>query len=302
MRKILIITSTYDRTCDYILSKYLNVEFFRLNLDRFSEYRISVNANGFIINHNSGSSITEKDCISIYYRKPSPENLMQVFGEEYQQFCHRESYSIVEGIVESFEGTCLSKPSIMRRSGNKVFQAKIVRQVGFLIPDYLITNSHKSLDFFYKNKSIVKPLSTGMIERKDEKEIVQTNVFKHDIDLSALKYSPVYFQKYIPKDYECRATFVGDKEFSVKIESENDVDWRKRGNKIDYSECTLPNNVHKKCLQFMKYCNMEFGCFDFIVNDDTWYFLEMNVNGQWAWLEFEAKLNISKAIVEHLRK
>jgi len=45
---------------------------------------------------------------------------------------------------------------------------------------------------------------------------------------------------------------------------------------------------------------MEFGCFDFIVNNDEWYFLEMNSNGQWAWLEFETGSPISQEIVEYL--
>ena len=45
---------------------------------------------------------------------------------------------------------------------------------------------------------------------------------------------------------------------------------------------------------------MKFGCFDFIIKDDLWFFLEMNANGQWAWLEFETGLNISGAIIDFL--
>lgn len=129
---------------------------------------------------------------------------------------------------------------------------------------------------------------------------MQTNLYDDKYDLSLLKYTPAYFQHYIQKDYEVRVTFVGKESFSVKIESENPVDWRKIGNKITYSKFEIPENIYENCLLYLEKTNMEFGCFDFIVHHDEWYFLEMNSNGQWAWLEFETGLQISKEIVDYL--
>jgi hypothetical protein len=44
---------------------------------------------------------------------------------------------------------------------------------------------------------------------------------------------------------------------------------------------------------------LNFGCFDFIVDRNCNYiFLECNTNGQWMWLEEEAKLPISAAIAQ----
>ncbi len=299
MGKILIVTSSYDKTCDYIEQKYAEYSFFRFNLDKFSEYQISFTNDGFFIGNNNGH-IYESSCNAIYYRKPSPEDLNDVIESKYHSFAHKEAYSLIEGIVESFRGVCLTKPSIMRPASNKLFQARIAEQVGFEIPAYLMTNNAKSVTKFHSNKTIVKPLSVGVIQDDKTKEFVQSNLFNPDIALDFLMYSPSYFQSYQSKDYEVRATFVDTEAHIVKIKSENAIDWRKSDNNITYSVCEMPNDIYDKCIAFMRRCKMSFGCFDFIVQNDNWYFLEMNVNGQWAWLEFETSLDISGSIMRYL--
>lgn len=42
--KILIITSSIDYTVDYIISKYKDVNFYRLNVDLFDSYQILISA------------------------------------------------------------------------------------------------------------------------------------------------------------------------------------------------------------------------------------------------------------------
>ncbi|HGS4547286.1 TPA: hypothetical protein ACMDOH_003681 [Vibrio cholerae] len=117
-------TSSYDKTCDYLVAKFTQFKFFRLNIDRFSEYRITCSANGFKIKSTS-SEIDSESCLSIYFRKPSMEKLDGIFESHYHSYIHKETYSLIEGIIESFKGTVLTKPSIMRRANNKVLQASL---------------------------------------------------------------------------------------------------------------------------------------------------------------------------------
>lgn len=297
--KILIFTSSYDKTCDYIICKYKDINFFRFNFDNFSSYKVSTSSTGFKIQSSHGGIDTDT-CKSIYFRKPTHENLDNTFDKIYHQFAHREAYSLIEGITESFSGTCLSKPSVMRRAGNKVGQAMLAKKVGFTIPDLLITNDLNEVKKFKERKSIVKPLSIGTVVKENKKEYVQTNILNPHFDLEYLKYAPTYFQKYIEKDFEVRVTFIGKKAFPIKIESENKIDWRKPGNKVKYSITEMPNFIYNKCVNFLSLCEIQFGCFDFIVKDNLWYFLEMNTNGQWAWLEFETGACISEEIVGFL--
>lgn len=300
-QKILIFTSSYDKTCDYLIKKYSNVNFFRFNLDFFSTYDVVVSSDGFIIK-SINNEIDSLSCKSIYFRKPVCEILDGVFDDKYHPFVHRETYSLIEGITESFFGRCLTKPSIMRRANNKVFQAILSKKIAFNLPNASITNDKNLLTNLKDEDYIVKPLSTGTVIDGNKKEFVQTNIIDSSYDTSKLKYSPIYLQEYINKDYEVRVTFINNAYFPVKIVSENNVDWRKPNNKVTYQICEMPNEIVAKCFNFLNSCDMIFGCFDFLVKDNEWYFLEMNANGQWAWLEFEVGCNISDEIVGFLNE
>lgn len=299
MTKILIITSSYDLTADYIIKKYKEIDFFRFNSDQFSQYEAIVDHQGFSLK-SKYHSITELECSGIYYRKPSLENLNSKMPPEYQIFCHKEVLGFIEGIVESFEGQCLSKPSTMRRANNKILQLKLAKEIGFKIPNSKITNSKDLLHKFNQKEIIIKPLATGTIHHEGTKEIIQTNLVDSSISIESLKYTPSYFQHYIEKDYELRTTIVNHTILTVRIDSKNKIDWRKKDNVINYKIAQLPKEIEKKCLDFMSQLEIKFGCFDFIVRSGEYYFLEMNANGQWAWLEMETGTEISKAIVEYL--
>ncbi|MCD6669705.1 hypothetical protein LT068_11540 [Vibrio cholerae] len=298
---ILLITSSFDKTCDFIQAKYPDLDFFRLNVDEFSSYNLEYTSDGFRIERNN-QRVVSSECIAVYFRKPTLEDLNNNIDVKYHNFVHKESYSLIEGLIESFEGKCLSKPSIMRRANNKVFQAVIASKVGFNIPKFSITNDNRVLKKWSKKPdAIVKPLSIGTVESKTEKEFVQTNIINPKVNITALKYSPVYLQKFVNKDYEVRVTVINGLFFPARIDSKNPIDWRKKNSQAVFTKWDIPEIVEQKCRDYMAKCSMEFGCFDFLVKDDIWYFLEMNVNGQWGWLDSTFNGKISDEIVKYLR-
>lgn len=127
-KKILMITSSYDKTCSYLIKKFSQLTFFRLDLDKFSDYHVTFSADGFKIK-DTNQYIDTKTCESIYFRKPSMEKLDGIFDNHYHAYIHKETYAFIEGIVESFDGTVLTKPSVMRRANNKILQASLAAQV-----------------------------------------------------------------------------------------------------------------------------------------------------------------------------
>lgn len=298
-KKILMITSSYDKTCSYLIKKFSQLTFFRLDLDKFSDYHVTFSADGFKIK-DTNQYIDTKTCESIYFRKPSMEKLDGIFDNHYHAYIHKETYAFIEGIVESFDGTVLTKPSVMRRANNKILQASLAAQAGLRLPEFAITNDVYLLKHFSKNGGIIKPIAIGEITSGSSKEFVQTNMIDPAFEANNFEYSPVYLQDYIEKEFEVRITVVDGQFFPVKINSENNVDWRKPNNKVSYEICSIPITIRSSCLNFMELCNMKFGCFDFIVKNSVWYFLEMNANGQWAWLEFATKNSISNAIISYL--
>jgi len=115
--------------------------------------------------------------------------------------------------------------------------------------------------------------------------------------------TPSIFQEYIEKDYELRITVVGERVFSAKVESQHNektkIDWRKE--KLKFTEYKLPDAISKKCVLLLKTLDLNFGAIDLIKTKSGEYiFLEINPNGQWAWIEFDTKLEISEAIISFL--
>ncbi|MFM0227620.1 hypothetical protein [Paraburkholderia dipogonis] len=298
-KQILMVTGSHDRTCDYLIQRYPNVRFFRLNLDRISTYQIVICEHGFEI-IDDDSTITTSTCHSILYRKPIPEDLGGILEPQYHAFAHTEMFSMIEGIVEGFEGVCLSKPSIMRRANNKIVQLQLAERMGLKLPRGLITNTASALTRLGNGKLIVKPLATGVVEYDGRKEFVQTNLLDPSIDTSGLRYVSAYFQEYIKKDYEFRVTIVGNDCHAIRIDSPDKVDWRKPGNNPTYSLEPLPHLLESRAKDFMCALGMQFGCFDFMLKDGVPYFLEMNANGQWAWLDNVAQGQISRSMIHFL--
>lgn len=298
MKQILIITSSIDETATYIINKYSEqINFFRIDVDKFDEYKFCIENGKWSISRKYFSVISE-DVDSIYYRKPMLPGLNS-YDPQYHLMIQRDIISVINGIADSFCGKVLTKPSILRKTENKIFQLIYASENGWDIPKTYIGNDVCKCIGYEKIASIIKPITTGKTYGKKGWELYQTNKFKgihEDISLT-----PVYLQNYIPKQYEVRLTIVERTIYPVRIDTKNQIDWRMDYQNHRYTQVACPDDIIKKCYKLMDDFDLTFGAFDFIVTpEDDWIFLEVNPNGQWLWLEQSLKLDISKKIIEYL--
>lgn len=297
--KILIITSSIDCTVDYIIEKYgESVDFYRFDIDLFSGYEIVIGGNGHWSICCENWILEKKDIHSIYYRKPRLPK-MDEYAYEYRSMIARDIIALINGIVDDFDGKVLTKPYILRKTENKVFQLLYAEKNGLLIPKSFIGNSNEIAGEFLSKKAIIKPITTGKIVGQEKIELYQTNYFtKFDEDISL---TPIYLQEYENKNYEVRLTYINGTFFTVRIDSEDKLDWRKNYLGLKYSIIECPQMIADICIKMMKDFELNYGAFDFIINENgEWVFLEVNPNGQWQWLEQELQIPISKKIVEYL--
>ncbi|WP_223823595.1 MvdC/MvdD family ATP grasp protein [Rummeliibacillus sp. TYF-LIM-RU47] len=304
MHTVLIITNTIDLTVDYLIDKYSDqVQFFRLNTDRFQDYDIHITSEEtFIEYQDKSSSLLLSECDALYYRKISMPSLDE-YPSRYRQMMQREMMTVIEGIAETAGHFALTRPSIIRKADNKVVQLSIAKKVGFTMPNSLITNANQAaMSFSSTAKSIVKPISVGKIISSETVGFIQTNIVEEHTEITGLNNSPAYFQFYQSKDYEVRLTIVNSELFGVRIDSSDKIDWRKESAQLKYSKIEIPSAIAEKCLKMMWHLGLQFAAFDFIVSQGDYYFLELNANGQWLWLEEELDLGIAEMIIHTLRK
>lgn len=85
----------------------------------------------------------------------------------------------------------------------------------------------------------------------------------------------------------------------------HEVDWRQGilTEDLAYEPCSVPDDIAEKCVKFVKLLGLTFGVVEFAIDKkgDYW-FLEINPNGQWAFIEMETGLEISKEIAKVLEK
>lgn len=298
MKYVLVICSSIDETVDYIIEKNeSDVYFFRLNVDFLYEYDINVYNDGWKISHGD-IKLDSRDVISIYYRKPILPALAE-YSLEYRIVAHRDIMSLINGLADSFSGKVLSKPFMLRKTENKIFQLLAARKFGLLLPNSSITNDNKVLKEFYDEKSIIKPLTTGKVKLAEKYNLHNTALLKNVF--CDIRNTPVYVQEYIDKKYEVRLTIVDDQCFAVAINAFNKIDWRINSEKNHYEIIVCPESVKVQCYNILRENGLAFGAFDFIVTmDEEWIFLEFNPNGQWLWLEKLMDLPIAIAIIKYL--
>ncbi len=110
------------------------------------------------------------------------------------------------------------------------------------------------------------------------------------------------FQQKVGKVADVRVTVIGDKVFSVRIDS-GLLDWRTDYERLSYSVVEPPDEVRTALRRYLAYFGLVFGAFDFALDrHGVWWFLECNPSGQWAWLEPATGLPMVAAMADLLER
>ncbi len=253
------------------------------------------------------------DVMSVWYRKPlliKPEALP--VSNEYREL----AFSSYKEMITWFYSALPDKLWVsdywnIMRSNSKIYQIQVAHRLGFLLPATLITSSSNQALAFVKSRQnvVVKPLNIEFV-RKDGKlqaAYAARLSYSAGLDFSGLKVSPVIFQEEL-QGLDVRVTVVADQVFPCIIEKiggmKDTLDWRKGfyvGNIVFRRDGEFPEDLVQKCIQMVGEMGLKFGAFDFIkdINGDYW-FLEINPNGQWGFVEEATGMPISRAIARLL--
>ena len=98
-----------------------------------------------------------------------------------------------------------------------------------------------------------------------------------------------------------RLTVVDGALFAAEIRNPGELDWRRDHRRLSYRTCEVPDEIALGVRELMHHLGLVFGALDFVVTvDGEWVFIEINPNGQLAWIERTTGLPISRALAETL--
>jgi glutathione synthase/RimK-type ligase-like ATP-grasp enzyme len=198
------------------------------------------------------------------------------------------------------------------KAENKYLQMQVAKDIGFNIPDTIVSNSKIDLiDFCVKhdNNVVLKLMSQEFYETEEGfKGLYVNKISQYDLaEFGDYSENPIVLQEYIGKSYEVRYTVIGTEHMVCKIDSQKskvaNVDWRRYDvPNTPHFAIEPPIEIKNKVIKFMKEIQIEYGALDFVVsNDNKWYFLEVNCMGQWLWIENLTGLKISDSIVRWIK-
>jgi len=251
---------------------------------------------------------------TVWFRRPDPPIPAPSLDAESQEFARSESRLALEALwhllrdrfwVNPYDSCCAARL--------KPYQLQVARTVGFRVPRTLITNNpSEAASFFQRCKGLMiyKALNTHSREKRGITNGVYTSaVSESDLTsrLSEISVAPCIFQECIPKKAEFRVTVIGQRIFTVEIQSQetshSTLDWRRNIGSVSYQSSQLPDFIVVKIHEMLRRMDLVFGCFDFILTpNDEFVFLELNPNGQWYFVEEGTGMPLLDSFTEMLNQ
>jgi len=317
---ILVITSKKDSHVGAVARHFdrAGVPWVRLNTEDLAmnaEMSVSpAEGAGTIFLRDSGRTIRLEDVRAVWYRKPEPVSVAH--------FSHMDSGAL--DYVEAEFGELLlniysllshvlwiNNPFAARIAHRKMLQLRTASLVGFKTPRTLVTNNpDAALAFAESLPGDVAIKSLGAItvtEPAGDGGAVQYGLFTRRVALTELRsvrdsiqHLPTTFQEFLGKRCELRITCVGERFFACRIESrEGDLtadDYRFDTRGLIHAPHECPE-LEGMLRAYMRAFGLNFGCFDVLITKSGEHvFLEMNANGQFAWVEDMTGLPIAEAV------
>lgn len=256
---------------------------------------------------------------SVWYRKPRNLrwDLSIPVEERYQEYSRCALRAHLEQLCSLLDHAFwISDYYALLRANNKMLQLKIAKSHGFMVPQTLLTSSTARAKKFVDKMGVTVTKGISGQWPKPSKENTQEIFFTRLVEATAdesydgLHLAPALFQQAITPAFDVRITVVGKRVFATRIDltkaAHSEVlDWRighiQGMGDLQFQPYALSHNFEKQCTNFVRSLGLSFGALDFVCDKKgKLWFLEINPNGQWAFIEESTRQPIGREIAKLL--
>lgn len=279
---IFIATCSQDATTDLLLPFFDAANIFRFNVDQPKAYSWDFHTNGFRISTVS-QQVTQSTLSAFYIRKPLYVDEVDIpKGGCLEDWRRKET----EELFADFYRECESRGMTALVHGRNAKYGKL-RQM-LVAPRYFKIAPwhmfHGTLPEELRTDRWVAKMLTGTPIGKGKAFFVK-EVDPQKLDLTY----PWFLQKKISGGDEVTVVYIAGQLFAASVNRDtldgDDVRRPTLENRVTWSPCELSPSEQSAIRGFMAETGYTFGRFDFIRKDGELWFLELNPNGQWAWLD-----------------
>ncbi|MER0240715.1 ATP-grasp ribosomal peptide maturase [Streptomyces sp. HSW2009] len=239
---------------------------------------------------------------SVYWRRPTWPTFEHLGPDDARYAVAQTRYGL-GGILYALDAALwVNHPQRNAAADYKPAQLALAHRLGLAVPPTLVTNDPDAARAFVTRYDhvIYKTLRWTPYQRAGVPLTGWADlVTAAELDES-VAVVPHLFQAAIDKVADLRVLIVGRQIFAVRIES-GMLDWRKDYSALVYRVVELPDRVAKALLAYLDHFGLVSGSFDLAVGrDGRLWWLELNPNGQWGWLEEPTGLPMSAAFAHLL--
>jgi hypothetical protein len=311
---LLILTNSQDATADYLVPILTasGIPSQRLDTDTVLG-NASVNFRpGKPVLVVGADELTPEQVRNIWYRRPEQLKDVRFSDSPEGRYVINEWSEAIEGFLAHVP-ICrwMNHPSANAAASHKCEQLTTAKSLGFRLPDTLVTQDTNAARVFFTRHDgqvVVKPMSSGYIEREGQNDslIYTTRIEEHHLHSPHdLANCPTLFQQLIRKRSDVRITMVDDAVHAIELQA-RDADGfqrcdirRNNMSDVEYAQIELPHSVATSLRKLVTHYELRFAAIDMVIDlDGEWYFLEVNPNGQWAWLDLAAGMTIANSFVK----
>ena len=295
---LFVFTCSQEGSFDLVCPFLHNLSVFRFNIDKPEEYAWDFSKQGFAITDLKANATIDSKSISSYYiRKPMYIEAIDVPKDGCLENWRREE---IDALFKDFYRECESK-------GLTVLVHSRDNHYGKLRQMRIAENYFKVSNWHIFHGTLPSELTSG---KWVAKSLTGTPIgkgkvfFVKEVDPTKLDLSyPWFLQKKIDGEDEVTVVYVNGQLFPYRyprsaITSSDDVRMATIEDGSRWQPCKLTTAEESAIRGFMAETGYRFGRFDFIRKDGELWFLELNPNGQWAWLDEKNEHGLISAIAD----
>jgi ATP-grasp ribosomal peptide maturase len=310
---VAILTRCFDPTADQVVEELnqRSVPVFRVDPGDFPqqvEFSALLGDGGWSATLTTARrKLSAAEISGIYYRRPSRFAFPPAMSEPDQRWARAEARMGFSGVLASLP-CWLNHPARIEACEYKPVQLGAAVRAGLKVPRTIVTSDPEAARQFAASvpQVIYKPMASAYVEQADGTRRVLYTSLVDPADLAdpAIALTAHLFQERIEHEVAIRLTVVDNSFFACAIRPGSAaarMDWRADYPALSYSVTGVPEPVRSAVAALMADLGLRFGALDFLVRaDGEWVFLEVNPNGQWAFVEDATGLPIASALADAL--
>lgn len=292
-RSVWVVTRCLDATADVVVDE-LNrrgVPVVRFDLDEITVAAELVGSGWVGQLRTPTRTARIEETVGIYYRRPSRPAAPPGTDPEIGTWVETESRWGLRGLLAALpRGLWVNWPPAVHAAEHKPHQLVTAVACNLSVPRTAIVNDPDSAARFADTAGPVlyKAFRGEPVIIDGRTHLTYaTPVTAEQCRSEAVRVAPIMLQSRVDKACDARVTCIDERLFAITPRGPGNtipLDWRVDHNALTWEPIEVPGQVRAALLDFLDRLGLRFAACDLCVDHSgTWWLIEANPAGQWAW-------------------